>query len=411
MQKFPAYFLFGAATSSHQVEGSCNNDWSRWEIANASRLAKEYSRTTGLCSAEHLRQEGIRPGNYISGICVDHYHLFEEDFRLAEKIGLNACRFSVEWSRVEPEEGVWNMNELKHYVSMVSSLRKKNIEPFVTIWHWTLPLWLADRGGVLCPEFPFYFSRYAAKIVSAMNDRASYYIIINEPEIYSLNSYMLGKWTPCKKGPLNYYRSITTLIRAHTLAYSEMKKVNPGIKAGTACNMTYFEPGGGFINRLAARAADRWWNRYFTDKVMGSMDFMGLNYYFHNRIHYGLNRNSNERISDMGWELYPEGIYHVLKNLEPYGLPVYVTESGLADADDSRRAWLIEETLKQVHKALSEGVNVRGYLHWSLLDNFEWDKGFWPRFGLISVDHATMKRTMRESAKVYKNIIQNGLNI
>ena len=409
MKKFPESFLFGASTSSHQVEGNCSNDWTRWEKQNAYRLAHNCRTSLQPCPSGSLKTQGLNPDNYISGIAADHYNRYDEDFRAAKKIGLNAYRFSVEWSRVEPDEGRWNIKELDHYLAMVKSMRSSGLEPFVTIWHWTLPLWLADSGGVMNKRFPEYFSRYAAKVAQHLGNNAQFYIIINEPEVYSLNCCFLGTWPPQKKGFLNYFRSMRSLIRSHRLAYGAMKTVNPGLRIGTACNMSYTESAGGPLNFIAARVIERLWNRHFTDSILPAADFLGVNYYFHNRIRYGLNKNENAQVSDMGWELFPEGIYHILTGLKSYGLPLYVTESGLADAEDSRRGPFIHETLEQVYRAFADGADVRGYFHWSLLDNFEWDKGFWPQFGLIHVNRKTMKRTIRPSAAVYTGIIKRGL--
>jgi beta-glucosidase len=150
---------------------------------------------------------------------------------------------------------------------------------------------------------------------------------------------------------------------------------------------------------------------FFISRVKSYTDFIGLNYYFHNRIRYGLNKNDNERVSDMGWELYPSGISSILEKLKEFKLPVYITENGLADNADTNRAWFIHETLKEIYYSINNGVDVRGYFHWSLLDNFEWDKGFWPEFGLIHVERSTMKRTIRSSAEKYSDIIKQGLDI
>lgn len=409
MKKFPEGFYFGAATSSHQVEGGCINDWSVWEKQNAGRLAAESVKYRGLPSWDSVKEKATDPGNYISGIAADHYNRYEEDFELAEKIGLNAYRFSIEWSRIEPEPGRWNEDAINHYISMIKALRKRKIEPFVTLWHWTLPIWLSETGGIMNKKFPELFAGYSAKLAHSFGSNVRYYIIINEPEIYALNSYMLGLWPPQKKGVLSYMRAMKSLVRSHTLACKAIKQNNPGALTGPACNMSYFENGGG-LNRIPAYLADRLWNRFFIERTLKHHDFIGINYYFHNTIKYGLNKNANEKVSDMGWELYPQGIENVVMGMARYGLPLIVTESGLADADDRQRPWYIEETLRSLYRTIENGANLRGYLHWSLLDNFEWDKGFWPRFGLVSVDRKTMKRMpRRESADTYRRIITKGI--
>ena len=362
MKKFPEGFYFGAATSSHQVEGGCVNDWSVWEKENAERLAAESVKFSSLPSWNNIKQNALRADNYVSGDAVDHYNRYEEDFDIAQRIGLNAYRFSIEWSRIEPEPGRWNEDAIYHYLRMIKALRRRGIEPFLTIWHWTLPLWLSRKGGILCRDFPCLFARYSGKLSERFAGEVRYFITINEPEIYSLNCYMIGKWPPQKKGIVSYIRAMRSLVRAHKLASDAIKQKIPEALTGPACNMIYFESGGG-LNSVFTYCAERLWNRGFVNRTFKSNDFIAINYYFHNRIKYGLNRNANEKVSDMGWELCPGGIENVVMNMKGYGLPVYVTESGLADADDKYRPWYIEETLRALYKTIEKGVDVRGYFH------------------------------------------------
>ncbi len=411
MKKFPENFYFGAATSSHQVEGNTVNDWSEWEKKNAVRLAAEAVKYNNIPYWGTIEFDATEPENYLSGIAADHYNRYAEDFDIAKKIGLNSYRFSIEWSRIEPQRGIWNDGELQHYKNMVTSMKRKGLEPFVTLWHWTLPLWLSEIGGVSNKSFPELFARYAAKIACLLKDDVRYFITINEPEIYSLNSYLRGIWPPQHRGVYSYVKTLKTLIKSHKLAYNEIKRIVPGSAVGTACNMSYFESGGGPVNKVLVFLAEKFWNRYFTEKVFKSIDYIGVNYYFHNRIDYGFNKNFNVNLSDMGWELCPQGIEYLLKGLKNYNLPVFVTENGLADANDSKRAWFIELSLRGVMRAIESGVDVKGYFHWSLMDNFEWDKGLWPCFGLIAIDRARgLKRKIRiESCDRYREIIEKGL--
>jgi len=410
MKQFPADFYFGASTSSHQVEGGCLNDWSEWEKRNAKRLAGESVKFSNLKSWSRIELEAIEPENYISGIAADHYTRYEEDLDIAGKIGINAYRFSIEWSRVEPMRGVWDPDQINHYSKMIAAMRERGIEPFVTIWHWTLPLWLSGIGGVTHRDFPELFSRFAAKLAEEFSGQVKYFITINEPEIYSLNGYLKGVWPPQKKGFRWYKKSINSLISSHILAYDEIKKRIPDSVVGPACNMANFESGKGFVNRIITTFAERFWNRYFINHVKSKIDFIGVNYYFHNRINYGFNKNENKSVSDLGWELYPQGIEQVLDNLKGYNLPIYITENGLADQCDEHRAWFIEVTLRSVMKSIENGTNVKGYFHWSLMDNFEWDKGFWPRFGLIEIDRKDLSRRIRvESCDRYREIIEKGI--
>jgi len=402
--KFPKNFYWGSATSAHQVEGGNHNDWSEWEKKNAERLAKEAKEKWQPWQQEKF-PEMFNPENYISGRACDHYHLYEQDFDIAKKLGHNAHRFSIEWSRIEPEQGKFNEKEIEHYRKVILALKKRGIEPFVTLWHWTNPLWIRDMGGWENKKITDYFERYAEKISNALGENVKFWITLNEPEIYASNSYFAGVWPPQKKNLFAYLRVLNNLIKAHRKAYGVIKKANSNSKIGIAKNNIYFEAyQNKLVNRVLKKFIDWWWNFYFLNRIRNHQDFIGLNHYFHNRINYGFNKNENKKISDIGWELYPEAIYYVLKDLKRFNKPIYITENGLADGGDKKRSWFILESLKNIGKAINEGVNVRGYLHWSLMDNFEWDKGFWPRFGLVEVNYKTLERKIRPSALQYAKI-------
>ena len=408
-QPFPENFYFGASTSSHQVEGGCVNNWSRWEKANARRLAREARKRFAAMNA--VSQGALSPKNYISGAACDHFGRFEEDFYLMKKIGLGAYRFSIEWSRVEPKKGKFNRGALDHYRKVARVAKTYKIEPFVTLWHWTVPTWFEEAGGFRNKSNLKYFLRFTRRVVEELKGDVSFWITLNEPEIFSMNSYLLGKWPPQKKGALNFYLTLQNLIRAHQLAYRAIKKISPDSRIGIAKNNTYFEAAGGrWRNRMLKKLADKCWNDYFLKKISEQQDFIGLNYYFHNRIDGWFNKNFNEKVSDLGWELYPKGIYYVLRDLKKYGKPVYITENGLADARDKYRSWFIREILACVQRAIGEGVDVKGYFHWSLLDNFEWSEGFWPRFGLIEVNYKSQERRPRKSSFEYSKILDRFRN-
>lgn len=399
---FPKGFLWGATTASHQVEGNNYNDWSEWE---KSSKRTNYLQATGLIDKYGLE-------NFISGRAADHYHRFAEDFKMAKELGHTAARFSLEWSRIEPEEGKFNEKEIDHYQKLIATLRTLKIEPLVTLWHWPIPIWLRNKGGWEQRKTPDYFARYTEKIVSALGSKVKFWVTLNEPEIYSSNSYFVGIWPPQKKNIISCLLVIHNLIEAHRKAYKIIKKLNQNAQIGIAKNNSYFEA---YQNRIANRwlkkFIDGCWNFYFLDRIKNCQDFIGLNYYFHYRLNYGFIKNENKKVSDLGGELYPAGIYQVLTDLKRYNKPIYITENGLADAEDKQRSWFIFEILKNVSKAIEEGVDVRGYFHWSLIDNFEWDKGFWPRFGLVEIDYETLERKVRPSANFYRKICKaNGIS-
>lgn len=403
--KFPKNFLWGAAVSSHQVEGGNINTWSEWETQNAARLAKQ---------AKHEWQEWQQrkfpemfdAKNYISGATCDHYYKFKEDFDIAKSLGLNALRISFEWSRIEPEQGKFNQQEIDHYKEVIQTLRQRGLEPFVTLWHWPLPLWVQKQGGLKNQKIKRYFSEYAKKVARELHGEVKFWITLNEPDLYALNGYLRGIWPPQEKSFYSFLKVFMNLIWAHRAVYTAIKAIDSSAQIGIAKNVLSFEAQPRTILNIFFKKITEFFGSFlFFNKTWFYSDFIGVNYYQHKRIGKKTNIDQSNA-SDLGWELYPQGIYSVLKNLQRYKKPIYITEHGIADKDDTRRQQFLTETLKNVKKAMDENVDVRGYFHWSLLDNFEWDKGFWPRFGLVEIDYKTFERKIRNSAYYYKDIIQ-----
>lgn len=405
--KFPKDFLWGASTSSHQIEGNTKNQWTEWEKENARRLSEE-AKDKWQDWQKNSFPEMFEVSNYISGKACDHYNRFEEDFDLAKEGGHNAYRFSIEWSRIEPEEGIFNEAEIEHYRKVIQELKKRKLEPFICLWHWTNPLWLGDAAETR-KDFPFYFSRYAKKVVESLGQDVKFWMTINEPTSVIASGYVSGSWPPGKKSVLNTFNLYKNLSNAHNKAYEEIKNINPRFQVGFANILHSFQPyrENNWLDILAIKIGKYFVNERFLNLTLGKNDFLTVQYYFHHKLKFpGKDKNENSSVSDMGWEIYPEGIYHIIKDLKKHNLPIYVTENGLADADDSRRIKFIAEHIYWVKKAIDCGADVRGYFYWSLLDNFEWDKGFWPRFGLIEIDYKTLERKPRKSFWEYKKIIE-----
>ena len=415
MLKFPDNFLWGAGTSAHQVEGNNINDWSQWEKDNCSKLALEakssyFSRTRFTSPAllwNKVCTSAKDPQNYVSGRACDHYNRFRDDFNLAGKLNHSAHRFSIEWSRVEPEEGKFKQEEIEHYRHVIHSLKKRGIEPFVTLWHFTNPVWLRDKGGGKTKDTVKHYARYVNKIVEELKDEVNFWITINEPMVYSASSYLFGTFPAQEKNPVSFLLAVSNLIKAQKSAYKIIKRISPEAQVGIAKSIIYFDAYNNNVFNVLLKKFINWgWNNFFLNQITSYQDFIGLNHYLHNRINFGFNKNENKVLSDMGWELYPTAIYSSLKELQKQMKPIYITENGLADTEDNKRAWYIKKVLQNVHRAIQEDVDVRGYFYWSLLDNFEWHKGFWPRFGLIEVDYDTLERKVRGSAIEYAKIIE-----
>ena len=401
--KFPDDFFWGTATSAHQIEGENTNNWSEWEQSKR-RIIR-------------LEKRGDNPKDFISGKACDSYELYETDLDLASQLNNNAYRFSIEWSRVEPLPGVFDQSEIEHYHKVITACRERRLEPFVTLWHWTEPDWFAARKGWLGEKCVFYFAKFVDKIAQEFAKDVNFWLTLNEPLIYSFDSYWQAKWPPQQRSLTKTWQVIKNLASAHRAAYYFIHKHNYNAQVGIVKNNQYFEPyQNKLLNRWVCKVVNWYWNDLFIKQVIKKLDFIGLNYYFHNLINFKPFdyknlfvelKNKNEKISDMGWEIYPAGIYHVLKNLAKLGLPIFITENGLADETDTRRAQFIIEHLKYIHQAIEENIDVRGYFHWSLLDNFEWSEGWWPKFGLYAVDRKTFQRSAKPSSQVYAGICKN----
>lgn len=373
--KFPKNFYWGTATSAYQVEGGIRNDWS-----NAGE-------------------------KYDAGIACDHYNRFEEDFDLAKSMNNNAHRFSIEWARIEPKPGVFDQKEIEHYRNAILMLKQRNLEPFITLYHWTLPVWFVEKGHWLNKDASKYFTNFVEKIVEEYKDLVKFWITINEPNVYTSHSFLRGNWPPFEKSFYKVQEVVRNLVDSHKKSYRIIHKISPNFQVGIANNNNCFQ---GILKYFS----EHYWNHQFFDAIKDYQDFVGVNYYIPVSLWRNLIRADGEK-SDMSWEIYPEGIYHVLKDLRQYKKPVYITENGLADAKDEKRPKFILDHLKWIHKAIEGGVDVRGYFHWSLIDNFEWDKGFEPRFGLVEIDYKNnLKRIPRPSSKIYAEICKNNaLNI
>lgn len=392
--KFPKDFLWGVSTSAYQIEGGIINDWSQWE---QSKLR-----------IKNLELRNKNPKDFICGRACDSYNRYEEDAKLVKDLNCGAYRLGIEWARIEPEQGKWDLKEVECYRNVLQSLRNNNLKVVLTLWHWTNPVWLSELGGWANKKVVEHFSRYAEFVVNELGDLVDYWLTLNEPMVQVVNGYLVGKFPPNKKSPLKACRVFHNLVKAHKAAYKIIHNRYPQAKVSITQLVNYFEPARKWcpIELGLTKVFHYFGNDKFLEKIKNDVDYIGLDYYFHDRIvwHPPFIKNEDGETTDMGWEIYPEGIYQVLKYLAKFKKPIIIIENGLADAKDDRRANFIREHLRYIHKAISEGVPVRGYFHWSLLDNFEWAEGFGPKFGLYSVDRKTFKRVPRPSAKIYAEI-------
>lgn len=405
---FPKDFLWGAATSAHQVEGGTNNNWTRWEKDNADRLADEAKKKWKKWQQDKF-PEMFSPENYVSGRACDHYNLYEKDFDLAKEGGHNAHRFSIEWSRIEPEEGRFNDKEIEHYRDVIIALKARNIEPFITLWHWTEPDWFAVKGGWNNRKAGEYFLRFVEKIVSEFKDNVKFWIVVNEPNVGLGFGYFLGSQPPAKRGFYNFINAYRNLLKTYKKSFDLIHRISKNGQVGLAHSFTPYGSDLSWPFNKVSIFLVEYFSKYFIYKVKNNLDFIGCNYYTRFLISLKHKKIEIDKISDLGWEIYPEGIYDTLIGLKKFNLPVYITENGIADADDERRSEFIKKHLSEAGKAIEKGVDLRGYFHWSLLDNFEFPevRGFWPRFGLIEIDYKTLERKPRKSFYEYQKIIRD----
>lgn len=401
---FPEDFLWGASTAGHQVEGGNFDQWTVWEQDNAKMLADTAAdRLRWLPDWLKIKDQAEDPDNYISGKGVDHYHKYKEDFKILKKIGLNSFRFGVEWSRIEPEQGVWNKAAIDYYHNYIDELKSQGIEPVLNLWHWTHPVWFDELGGFSKRANIKHFERFVEKVAEEFADQINFVITINEPNVYMFYREMNGGTiaVPPVQPIWKRLKTFFWLIRAHNQAYKIFKRYNPSVWISAAYQMAHNAPKKPtFISKSAVYFADKFGNYLFYDLTKRQLDFIGFNYYFTNYFDGVKLKNPQSPVNDLGWYMEPAGVGDVaVKVWLRYRLPILITENGVADADDQYRKWWLEETMNSLAKARQSGADVFGYMHWSLLDNFEWHQGWWPKFGLIKVDRERqMKRIVRPSA-------------
>jgi beta-glucosidase len=399
--RFSKGFLWGAATASHQVEGgNTSNDW--WL----------------------LEENGVLP--HRSGEACCHYDRYEQDFDLARSLGHNAHRFSIEWSRIEPRPGEWDEAATAHYVEVVDALRDRGIEPIITLHHFTNPDWLADRGGWTRRDSVGFFARYVEYVATRLADRVRYWVTINEPTVYAKHAFVTGDWPPCRPGSWwSAARVLRNMASAHVRAYEAIHRVRPDAMVGLAHSAPYIVACNPrrFVDRVAAGLRDEALNRAFF-RLLGrpardALDFLGLNYYTRQVVRwrstigaaaiFGTECTEDHHpparsFTSLGWEIHPPGLPGILKRFQRFGVPLMITENGIATSDEEERRHYLETHLEALALAVDEQVPVLGYLYWTLMDNYEWTAGREARFGLAEVNFSTQERRLRPVAESYRRL-------
>jgi beta-glucosidase len=382
---FPEGFLWGTATAAHQVEGgNWNNDWWAWEHNPVSAC--------------------VEP----SGDACDHYHRYPGDIRLLAELGFNMYRFSLEWSRIEPERGEFSKAALDHYARMVGSCREAGIEPVVTLHHFTTPRWVAARDGWANPETAELFGRYAERVMSTIGDQLRLVCTINEPNVVATMGYLAGLFPPGEQDLARRAAANQTFIDAHHRASAVVRSF--GARAGLTLAMNEWvtlEGGEEAVEVLRGPYED-----VFLEAARGD-DFIGVQTYTRRRVGPAGQLGPEEGVETtlMGYEFRPEALEFTVRRAwaETNHLPVLITENGVAVTDDRRRIEFVARALRGVQAALTDGIEVLGYTYWSALDNFEWAFGYGPTFGLTAVDRFTQQRTVKPSGRWLGDVArQNG---
>lgn len=425
-------FLFGTATSSFQIEGNVEGRLpSIWDT---------------FCATEGKIADGTDGKR-----ACEHYYRWQEDFSMLEHLGVDAYRLSISWPRVIKENGDLNQEGVIFYISLLDALLEKGIKAFVTLYHWDLPQHLEDAGGWLNRDTAFKFKDYVSKIVAAFGERVHSYATFNEPFCSAYLGYESGEHAPGKTGRKNGRQAAHHILLAHGLGIRELQRLSPDTENGIVLNFTPCYPSSDKMEDLqACDIADQYINQWYIqplkegkypdvfelladeDKpviVPGDMeiiqhplDFLGINFY--TRLFYSAPLASDdlytelphkEPKTDIGWEIYPQALLDLLLSLsQRYNLPpIYITENGAAIADklengvvmDLARVSYYQQHLTKLSEAIEQGIDIKGYFAWSLMDNFEWAKGYAKRFGLIYVDFDTQERVLKQSAKAYKKLL------
>jgi beta-glucosidase len=415
----PNNFILGTATASVQIEGSdTNNSWYRWS-----------------------RQPGRTADGTDCTIADDHWNRVDEDIDLMTQLHVNGYRMSIEWSRIEPEPGHFDSGAMAHYRDEIEKLIAAGIHPMVTLHHFSNPLWLEDAGAWLNPAVIRQFARYAAHVYTHLGDLVTDWITINEPSVYLTFGHVWGDWPPGDQNILNYFKGARHMIGAHIAAYGNIHELasgqgRPTPRVAAAHHLRVFEPAGGkIVERWICRAFERLFHNVFAEGMATGrllwpigcgtpfgqgdfQDYVGINYYTRDMIVFNPGKplqlfgdtlvKPGAPVNDLGWEIYPEGLFELSQRFyRRFKKPVVITENGTPDRSDAFRTRYIYDHLYQVRKLLDAGVDVRGYYHWSLMDNFEWAEGLGARFGLIEVDYTTQARRIRRSGEFYAEICRN----
>jgi beta-glucosidase len=416
--EYPSQFLWGTATSAFQIEGRIDNDMTQWEAVG------------GFC------RDGYDPR---AGDAVDHWRRWESDFRLLKDLGVNSYRFSIEWSRIEPVPGQFNRSAIAQYRQMIETLLAMGITPMITLLHFSHPSWFHMLSPWHKPESVVAFSRFVREISATLLRGVPLVVTLNEPVVWALAAYGEGRFPPgqCDLGRL--MAALHNLLLAHRAAYDIIKGEHPDCQVGIAKNFIVFrrDRPRSFADQRIKRLLKYFYNIMLIESFQTNrlaikfplvlsydrpvslddrIDFWGINYYYRLHVRFRLNLQrpfdllfvprSGEGLSDLGWEIYPRGLRRVAKWLQFTNKPLYITENGVAAENDTIRISFLKKHIRVVDHLVKNGYPIRGYYHWSLLDNYEWLVGYQAQFGLYAVDRKDgLQRSAKPSAAFFREAV------
>ncbi len=434
---FPKDFIWGTATAAHQIEGNNENtNWGEWEK-----------------DSTHIK-DGSN-----AKIAVDGWNRAKDDVRLMKDLGVNSYRFSLAWNKVEPEKGKINEDALKHYDDLINELLANNIQPMITLHHFTHPLWFEQLGAFEKEENIKHFVEFSKLVFARYSNRVKFWVTLNEPNVFVTSAYFNTAFPPGNANSKLGGEVLKNMLKAHVSVYKELKTIDAEtqqrgdaesktkeqkpkteVQIGLATSIFQFEP----FRRwhlgdwAIARSSDAIFNEtilgffhtgtlnfsvpldnsfVYTDlDAPNTLDFIGVNYYSHFAYKFDFDFKKatqsiaveGEELSDMPYTIYTEGIYRAIRDVSTLKKPIIITENGIADGKDDRRAKYIKQSLYAVSKAIKDGYDVRGYYYWSLMDNFEWAEGYTQKFGLYEVDLQTQERKLRDGSKAFiETVLKN----
>ncbi|MFZ1062458.1 MAG: family 1 glycosylhydrolase [Acidimicrobiales bacterium] len=380
---YPKPFLWGTSTSAYQIEGGgSNTDWWRFE------------RAPGTVAVE------------VCGDACDSWHRYEQDLELLVDLGLNSFRLSVEWARIEPEHGTFDRDALDHYRTVLEACHARSILPVVTLHHFTLPLWVADAGGFENPEIVQWLADYARVVDREFGDLIGVACTINEPNIVAVMGYLIGMFPPGVTDNDRFVAVNDLMRRAHVAMRDALREGSNHYPIGMPLSMQEYEALPGGEEKMHAMREE------MEDKYLAASvgdDYIGVQCY--TKMVVGPNGvvvDPPGEKTEMGYLFWPQCVEHTVRRAASLStLPIYVTENGIGTDDDEQRIRYLDEALEGLGRVIDDGVDVRGYFQWSLLDNFEWSLGYRPKFGIVSVDRATFRRTPKPSAQWYATATRN----